>query len=147
MTDREDALARVAKRAGRPKFLRQTRTWQSKFHDSFSGFRQSIEQQSSYRVHFFFAALTLGMGYFFSFDIFRWALLTMAITVVITTEMLNTAIEMLAREVTDEDSEFIRQALNIASGAVLMVSMGAALVGILLFGEAIFQFYMTRFAG
>lgn len=120
----------------RPKFVRKKRTWRAKIHDSLCGFRQSIREQSSYRVHFFFAVLVLALGFFLKINLIQWSMILFAITAVITTEMINTAIEKIAREITDEESPFIEQGLNIASGAVLMVSLGSAFVGSLIFGSA-----------
>lgn len=135
----QDSLASSLKR--RPKFQKAKRTWRAKFRDSFTGFRQSLREQSSYRVHFGVAIMTIIAATFFHFDLIRWTILILAIFAVVTTEMLNSAIELLSREVTDEQSEFVAQSLNIASGAVLMISIGAVLVGLILFGDAICKFF------
>ncbi|MDO4587029.1 MAG: diacylglycerol kinase family protein [Planctomycetia bacterium] len=125
----------------RPKFIRQKRTWRAKFHDSFLGIRQSVRRQSSYRVHFFFAILTILAAWGLRFDLIRWALLILVVFIVLAAEMFNTALENMAREITDEESEYIAHSLNIASGAVLVVSLAAVLVGLILFGDAILKFF------
>jgi diacylglycerol kinase len=39
----------------------------------------------------------------------------------------------MARAITEETSDFVRDALDMASGAVLMLAIGAALTGLLVF--------------
>ncbi|MDO5554437.1 MAG: diacylglycerol kinase family protein [Planctomycetia bacterium] len=121
----------------RPVFVPQKRTWGRKLRDAIHGLRQSIRQQSSYRVHFLCAVLALLAAWYLEFDYLRFAFLTFVIFTVITTEMFNTALEMLAREVTDRESRYVAKALDISSGAVLSVALGAVLIGILLFVEAL----------
>jgi diacylglycerol kinase len=56
----------------------------------------------------------------------------MCVTVVLTAEMFNTAIEHLARAVTREEHPEVHDALDIASGAVLVAAIGASCVGVLM---------------
>ena len=118
-------------------FDRPPRTWKRKFHDAFSGLGQSVQQQSSYRVHFLFAILVIICGIALGMDCVRWSVLVLCITVVLAGEMLNTSIETLARAITLNYDEHIAKALNIASGAILVLSIGAAIIGLAIFGEAL----------
>ena len=119
------------------KFIRSPRTWKRKFHDAFQGLRQSVQQQSSYQVHFLFAALVVAAGFFLGLDTVRWSLLILCIIVVLAGEMLNTSIETLAKAITDQYNDNIARSLNIASGAILVLSVGAAAIGFVIFIEAI----------
>jgi diacylglycerol kinase len=121
------------------RFLHAKRTWGRKFRDAFRGWRQSIRQQSSYRVHTLFALVVVILAALFRFDLTRWCLILLCITAVFTAEMFNTALETLARAITHDYNRFIRRALDIASGAVLTVSVGAAVVGGMIFLEAILR--------
>ena len=64
----------------------------------------------------------------------RWCIYILCVTVVLAAELFNTAIERLARAVTREEHPEIRDALDIAAGAVLMTSIGAGIVGVLMIG-------------
>ena len=119
----------------RPKFIPQKRTWRAKFRDAFHGLSQSFHRQSSYRVHFTFAIAALLAGFFVGLAAVEWALLVFAIGMVIAAEMFNTALEVMAREVTDEQSEYIRLSLDISSGAVFVASVVAVITGVILFGQ------------
>lgn len=119
-------------------FSRRRRTWRKKFHDAFLGLGQAVGGQSSYLVHFTAAAAVLiAAALLGTFDTVRWCLLVLCITVVICTEILNTSIENLSRAVTHSQHPQIGRALNIAGGAVLAASFGAAVVGTILFLEAL----------
>ena len=113
------------------------RTWAKKFRDAFLGLRQSIHQQSSYHAHFVATVAVIGTAlYLGNFDTTRWCLLILCITTVVGGEMLNTAIETLAKAITSSYNPLIGRALNIASGAILTFAFGAAVIGIILFWEA-----------
>ena len=118
-------------------FERPQRTWKRKFQDAFAGLGQSVHQQSSYRVHFLFAILVILLGVVLGMDCVRWSILVLCITVVLAGEMLNTSIETLAKAITLNYDEHIARSLNIASGAILVLSIGAAIVGLAVFGEAL----------
>jgi diacylglycerol kinase len=62
----------------------------------------------------------------------EWAILLVCITMVLAAEAFNTALEFLAKAITQEENENIRHALDVASGAVLITSLGALAVGSLL---------------
>ncbi len=117
-------------------FFRKKRTWRRKFCDAFLGLGQAIIGQSSFFWHFaaaigaFLAAVILG-----NFQIVHWCLLVLCVSMVIGMEIMNTAIENLAKAVSLSFDPHLGRALDMASGAVLFVAIGSAVVGILLFGE------------
>ena len=123
------------------KFVHTPRTWKRKFQDAFQGLRQSVQQQSSYKVHFLFAFLVILTGFLLNLDTIRWSLLLLCIIVVLAGEMLNTSIETLSKAITGEYNENIARALNISSGAILVLSFGAAAIGFIIFIEAFLRFF------
>ncbi|MDR2704183.1 MAG: diacylglycerol kinase family protein [Planctomycetaceae bacterium] len=121
-------------------FSHKKRTWRQKFADAFRGLRLSVYQQSSYRIHFTAAVGVLVAAWLLgNFDSVRWMLLIFCITIVIVAEMFNTAIETLAKAISNSYNPYIGNALDIASGAVLTVAFGATCIGTILFLEAIWK--------
>jgi diacylglycerol kinase len=59
----------------------------------------------------------------------EWCLLLLCMTVVLTAEMFNSALERLAKAVDRRENSHLAIALDIGSGAVLVAALGAALVG------------------
>jgi diacylglycerol kinase len=64
----------------------------------------------------------------------EWCILVLCITLVLTAELLNTALETLARMITRSFHPEIRDALDIAAAAVLVASLGSAVIGTLILG-------------
>ena len=60
-------------------------------------------------------------------------MLYLCVGLVLAAEMFNTAIEFLSREIAREERPGIAAALDMASGAVLTVSLAAAAVGSMIF--------------
>ncbi|MDR3197522.1 MAG: diacylglycerol kinase family protein [Planctomycetaceae bacterium] len=121
-------------------FSHEKRTWSQKFTDAFRGLYLSVHHQSSYRIHFVSAVAVLGAAWLLgNFDTVRWILLIFCITIVIVSEMFNTAVETLAKAITNSYNPYIGNALDIAGGAVLTAAFGAASVGTILFLEAIWK--------
>ncbi len=112
---------------------RTQRGWRHKFGDAFRGIKTGIRGQSSFFVHFFFAALVIVAGFVLHVTRVEWCLLTVAIFGVLAAEMFNSALEWLAKAITDEHSPHVGQALDIGSGAVLVAAIGAVVLGALVF--------------
>ena len=110
------------------------RSWAEKFRDAFRGIKAGVRGQSSFFIHFFFAVLVIVTAFTLTIDsLAEWCLLLLCITIVLTAEMFNSALESLARAITDQIDPQIGQALNIASAAVLVSAIGASIVGTLIF--------------
>jgi len=110
------------------------RPWSNKFRDAFRGLKLGVRGQSSFFVHFFMAAAVLAAGWVLGLDrLWEWCVLLLCITVVLTAEMFNTAMESMARAFTDEMNAELGKALDIGSAAVLISAIGAAVVGSVVF--------------
>ncbi len=116
-------------------------TWPNKFAHAARGVRIAIRGEKSFCVHLSIAVVVVITGLLFGMSINRWCLLVLCIAIVLVTEMLNTAIERLACAITKEANPKIRDALDIAAGAVLIASIGAAVVGLLLLGIPLLDWF------
>ncbi len=110
------------------------RSWLTKFAVALRGLRRGVAGQDSFLVHIPIAVAVMAAGFWWDLSPERWLLLVLCIGVVLGAELFNTALERLARAVTREHDENIRDALDIASGAVLLLSLTAAVVGVVVFG-------------
>jgi len=90
--------------------------------------------QSSFGVHLAMAVAVVIVAASLRVSLVEWCLLILSIAAVLAAELFNSAIERLAREVDREHNPNVGAALDIASGAVLLASIGAAIVGSLIFG-------------
>jgi diacylglycerol kinase len=108
--------------------------WSKKFQRAFRGIRVGGRGQNSFLVHIPVACFVLAAAAQLHVSTLEWCALVLCIATVITAELFNTAIEHLAKSITSELDPHIRDALDIGSAAVLIASVGAAVVGALILG-------------
>ena len=109
------------------------RTWAGKFGDSFRGLFRAVSTESSFAAHLPVAAAAVACGWFFGLSAGEWCLVAVAIGAVLAAETVNSSIEMLAKAIDRGPDERIRDALDMASGAVLVTVGTAIVVGLVLF--------------
>ncbi|MEJ5341217.1 MAG: diacylglycerol kinase family protein [Thermogutta sp.] len=114
--------------------VKRRRSWLEKFSAAFRGLWYGIVGQSSFAVHFAVAITVLLVAALFRVRETEWCILILSITVVMTAELFNSALEWLAPAITQEYNRYIETALNVASAAVLVASIGSAVIGVIIFG-------------
>ena len=115
------------------------RTWRDKFHDALRGLKHGIRGQSSFFVHFFFAALVLAAAGMLRCSLEQWSLLLLCIGGVLAAELFNSAVETLFRGLDEATKERCWRSLDVAAGAVLLASIVAVIVGVLVFVQRFVQ--------
>lgn len=105
------------------------RGWLKKFADAATGVVAGMRCQASFCVHIPAAIAVVVLAVVLQVSWLEGCLLALCITAVLGAELMNSALERLARAITDEYHEDVRVGLNIASGAVFVVAVGAAIVG------------------
>jgi diacylglycerol kinase len=119
------------------------RTWTAKFSDAFRGYYHGIRDQSSFVVHFAVALAAVLAALLCGIAPAEWALLVLSIGFVMVTELLNCALEWVARAITPEHDERIGRALDIGAGAVLGAAGTAVVVGAIIFGPRLVGLFQT----
>jgi diacylglycerol kinase len=108
--------------------------WSQKFLRALRGLRVGSQGQSSFFVHVPTACFVLAAAAQLHVTPIEWCILVLCIAIVLTAELFNCALERMARAVTREYDEQVRDALDIAAAAVLVAALGAAVVGSLILG-------------
>lgn len=96
----------------------------------------SAVHERNMKVHLLASIVVLSAGVFFQISKFEWMIVLMLTAMVISAEMVNTAIEELANIVRDElklDYKATQRARDVAAGAVLVLAYTAAFIAILIF--------------
>ena len=114
-----------------------SRTWSRKFADAFRGLWRVVRTQSSFAVHLGMAGAVGAAGALFRVSPVEWCLLFVAIGLVLMAEIFNTAIESLARAPGSRRHPRFRDALDMASAAVLLAAITAVVIGVIVFGPRI----------
>jgi diacylglycerol kinase len=115
------------------------RTWLGKFADAFRGFFLSIRTQSSFAAHLPVAAAAVGLGAWLGLSLVEWGLVALAIGLVVMAEVFNTSIEALAKAVGRYPDDGIRDALDHASGGVLVAVLTAVTIGLVVLGPKLWD--------
>jgi diacylglycerol kinase (ATP) len=79
-------------------------------------------------------ALTVAAGAYFSISALEWCAAVLALSLIWAAEGMNTALERLTDLVSPGFHPLAGMAKDIAAGAVLLASIGAAVVGVIIFG-------------
>jgi diacylglycerol kinase len=109
------------------------RSWRGKFHDAFRGIMVGVRGQASFFVHCVIAVAVIAAGLLLQINAVEWCLLTLCVAGVLTAEMFNSALESMAKAITGESHPHLGNSLDIGSAAVLLASIGAAVVGTIIF--------------
>jgi diacylglycerol kinase len=110
---------------------KRSASWLQKFACAFRGVAVGIREQNSFYVHFPVTAGVIVAAWWLGVSRIEWCILLLCIGAVVASEMFNTAIEHLARAISREEDPHLRDALDAASGAVLVGALTAAGVGML----------------
>ena len=109
------------------------RSWPAKFRTAWHGLWLAISKERSFAVHLPMTAAVVVAAVVLRVSLVEGCILGLCAAFVLTAETFNTAVEFLSREVTPENRPGIAAALDMASGAVLLASMGAAGIGGVIF--------------
>ena len=83
------------------------------------------------------AVAVLVVGAFLPLPPFAWALVVVAIALVLVAELFNSALEAVVDLASPADHPLAKQAKDIAAGAVLVAAAAAVAIGLLLAGWAL----------
>ncbi len=109
-------------------------SWLFRFACAFRGLGRVLTREPSGRAHAVCALAVVAMGAWLRVSSVEWAVLALAIGVVVSAESLNSAIERLSDRVTLEREPSIRIIKDTAAGGVLAASIGAAGAALAIFG-------------
>ncbi len=117
------------------KFLRSQ--GRSKFSESvghaLDGVHYTINHERNFRIELFFAILVSLASFFLKVSLIEWSILVLVIGMVLSLEMVNTAIERSIDLVTKDYKELARIAKDVSAGAVFIMSAFSVILGILIF--------------
>lgn len=112
------------------------------FKNARKGMRLVLKSEVNIRVHFCIAMVVVSLAFVLNFSIERMAILLLTIGFVISSEMLNSAIEFALDAVFhNKYSRLVGMAKDISAGAVMFSSVIAVVIGVLLFGSALLKIF------
>ncbi|SMC62785.1 diacylglycerol kinase [Pedobacter africanus] len=102
------------------------------FGYAFSGLGHAIKTQLNFRVHLLALALVTASGYWIKLTITEWLWIIGAAGMVLVTELLNTAIEVLTDLVSPELHPKAKIIKDVSAAAVLVAALTAVAIGLII---------------
>lgn len=101
----------------------------SSFRLAVIGIFTAVKQERNMRIHVIFSILVLLFAFSFSLSKIEWICILFSIGMVISMELLNTAIERVVDLTTSEFHPLAKEAKDIAAGAVFVSAIVSVVVG------------------
>lgn len=109
------------------------------FKYALRGIKSCVLDEQNMLIHFTVAFLVITAGFIFRISYMEWIICLLLIGMVLMMELLNTAIENTCDAVTDKNNKYIKVAKDTAAGAVLVIAIISAIIGLLIFVPKIME--------
>ncbi len=97
------------------------------------GIKSAIKSERNMKIHVLATLIVTALGFILGLDPLEWVACIFSIVIVISSEMLNTALETIVDLVSPNINPLAKKAKDIAAGSVLVMAIGAFLVGLIIF--------------
>lgn len=105
------------------------------FKDAFRGFVSAAKSERNLKIHVLAMVIVVTAGAYAKIKLMHWLILVVLIGMVISAELLNTAIEKLVDLVKPDYNKDAGKIKDIAASAVLITSISALIIAIMLILE------------
>ncbi|MEE0061473.1 MAG: diacylglycerol kinase family protein [Acutalibacteraceae bacterium] len=102
---------------------------------AFQGLAECICTERNMRIHIVISLYVLYFSKYYSLSVEKFAILVIIMAVVLSLELLNTAVERACDAITKESHPLIKSAKDAAAGAVLVSAIASVVIGVLLFWD------------
>ncbi len=106
--------------------------YKSFFH-AFAGIIACIKKERNMQIHCCITAAVIAAGFLLKISRLEWMICLLLFALVMSLELVNTAIEATVDLVTEERKPLAKLAKDAAAGAVLISAIVSALIGIMIF--------------
>jgi diacylglycerol kinase len=109
------------------------------FGYAIKGMYIALKEQQNMRIHLLAILVVTLAGIYLGLSAIEWGIIALTMGLVISTEMMNSAIESLVDLISPEYNEKAGKIKDVAAGAVLVAAIIATVVAIYIFGNKIFN--------
>ncbi len=110
-----------------------------RFIHAANGIIHVFKKEQNFKIHIIAAILVIAAGFIFSAGKTEWLAIIIAICIVLTTELINSAIEYLCDFVSPDYHDKIKIIKDVSAGAVLISAIGAFILALVIFLPKIFE--------
>lgn len=115
------------------------------FKCAFNGIKNVFINERNFKIHTLAMILVIIFGFIFKLSLTEWIICLICFALVMGLEMVNTAIEKTVDLAEPNFNETARIAKDASAGAVLLVSILSAIIGIIIFAPKIINFISNLF--
>ena len=120
------------------KFEIKSKKLMNSFKYAIQGILSSFKTERNMKIHVFIMILVVSAGIILKINKYEWIVCILCFAIVIGGELFNTAIETVVDIVMPYKNEKAKLAKDVSAGAVLILAMGAAICGLIIFVPKIF---------
>ena len=110
------------------------------FKYAFEGIFTTVFHERNMQIHCLVAVLVVMFGIILKISPIEWYLCLLLFAIVLSLELVNTAIEAVVDLVTEEKQPLAKKAKDAAAGAVLVSAIIAAIIGGIIFFPKLWNF-------
>lgn len=103
------------------------------FKFAFEGIHAAIQTETNWKIGLIEAIFVLILGFYFDISRYDWIIVSLMIGLVLTSELINSAMEAIVDSFTSQEHPGAKKAKDFAAGAVVIIIITAAVVGSLVF--------------
>lgn len=113
--------------------MRKMKKIRNSFKYAIEGIWTSFKTERNMKIHIFIMILVIIAGIILKINKSEWIICIILFAIVIGSELFNTSIETIVDMVMSEKNEKAKIAKDVSAGAVLVVAIGAAIIGLVIF--------------
>lgn len=103
------------------------------FKYAFTGIYSSVKKERNIKIHISIMLLVIIMGVLLKINYHEWLTCLVLFALVLSSELINTAIEITLNLITTEINPQVKLAKDISAGAVLINAIFSAIIGLIIF--------------
>ncbi len=103
------------------------------FKYALNGLKIVFIEEHNARIHLIVSLIVIACGFIFHISTVEWIIICFAIGLVISMEIINSAIENLSDFVSPEHHKLIKKVKDLSAAAVLVCTISSVVIGILIF--------------
>lgn len=107
--------------------------------DAFNGISSALKSEQNIQIQVVTGLILLPICMVLEITVTEWCFVLCCVSLVLSTELINTALEKLCDVITQDKNPKIGLIKDVAAGAVLVSGIISAIVGVLILGTAVYR--------
>ena len=121
--------------------VNKNKTILDSFKNALNGIKSAYATEYHMVIHCYFAVAVIICAALFQISYVEWLICFILIGLVLAFELINTAIESIVNMITTEYNVYAKMAKDTSAGAVLVVSIASAIIGLIIFVPKFFELF------